>query len=167
MSRIDELIERLCPDGVEYKALGEIGTFSRGSSFQKKDFVDSGVPCIHYGQVHTRFNISTTHVVSYLDESFAAKMRRAEPGNLIIATTSEDDDAVGKAVAWLGDGEVVVSNDAYIFRHEQNPKFIAYIFDSSLFQEPKRQFITGTKVRRLSDKSISQIRIPVPPMEVQ
>lgn len=167
MSRLQELMAELCPDGVKYKSLGELGVFMRGSSFQKKHFVEEGTPCIHYGQVHTRFNIATDEVVSYLDESFAAKMKRAQPGDLIIATTSEDDDAVGKAIAWLGDTNVVVSNDAYIYRHELDSKYMAYVFASDLFQEPKRQYITGTKVRRLNDKSMSKIVIPVPPIEVQ
>ena len=167
MSRLQELIRELCPNGVEYKALGEVGVFLRGSSFQKKDFVGDGVPCIHYGQVHTRFSIATEEVVSYLDVAFAAKMKRAQPGDLIIATTSEDDEAVGKAIAWLGNTDVVVSNDAYIYRHELNPKYMAYVFSSDLFQEAKRQYITGTKVRRLNDKGMSRIVIPVPPIEVQ
>ena len=167
MSRLQELIAELCPDGVEYKALGELGVFMRGSSFQKKHFVEDGTPCIHYGQVHTRFNIATDDVVSYLDDDFAARMKRAEPGDLIIATTAEDDEAVGKAIAWLGDTDVVVSNDAYIYRHELDPKYMAYVFASDLFQEPKRQYITGTKVRRLNDKGMSKIVIPVPPVEVQ
>lgn len=148
-------------------ALGEVGVFIRGSSFQKKHFVEDGVPCIHYGQVHTKFNIATDEVVSYLDEGFAAKMKRAQPGDLIIATTSEDDDAVGKAVAWVGDTDVVVSNDAYIYRHELDPKYMAYVFASDLFQKPKRQYITGTKVRRLNGQNMSKIVIPVPPVEVQ
>lgn len=33
MSRLDELIEELCPNGVEYKKLGNIATISRGGSF--------------------------------------------------------------------------------------------------------------------------------------
>lgn len=36
MSRLEELIAELCPNGVEYKALGEIGIFIRGSGLQKK-----------------------------------------------------------------------------------------------------------------------------------
>lgn len=167
MSRLQKLIQKLCPDGVEYKTLGEVGVFIRGSSFQKKHFVENGVPCIHYGQVHTKFNIATDEVVSYLDEGFAAKMKRAQPGDLIIATTSEDDDAVGKAVAWVGDTDVVVSNDAYIYRHELDPKYMSYVFASDLFQKPKRQYITGTKVRRLNGQNMSKIVIPVPPIEVQ
>ena len=35
MSRIDELIAELCPNGVEYKKLGEVATIRRGGSFQK------------------------------------------------------------------------------------------------------------------------------------
>ena len=57
MSRLDELIKELCPNGVEYKKLGEIATISRGGNFQKKDFCDSGVPCIHYGQIYTKYGL--------------------------------------------------------------------------------------------------------------
>ena len=38
MTSIQKLMEELCPDGVEYKKLGEIGTFVRGNGLQKKDF---------------------------------------------------------------------------------------------------------------------------------
>ncbi len=167
MSRLKELMERLCPDGVEYKKLGEVGRFLRGSSFQKKHFVDFGTPCIHYGQVHTRFGLSTDCVVSYLEEGFSSRMKRAQPGDLIIATTSEDDDAVGKATAWLGDHEVVVSNDAFIYRHDLDPMYMSYFFACEQFQVAKMPFITGSKVRRLSGEDMAKIRIPVPPIEVQ
>ena len=48
MSRIDELIAELCPSGVEYKALGDVGKFVRGNGLQKKDLADIGVGAIHY-----------------------------------------------------------------------------------------------------------------------
>ena len=32
MSRLDELIKELCPNGVEYKKLGELGDFYGGLS---------------------------------------------------------------------------------------------------------------------------------------
>ena len=53
MSRIDDLINDFCPNGVEYRALSEVGTFVRGGGLQKVDFVESGFPCIHYGQFYT------------------------------------------------------------------------------------------------------------------
>jgi len=85
----------------------------------------------------------------------------------VIATTSEDDDAVGKAVAWLGAEDVAVSSDALIFRHSIDPKFVSYFFQSEQFRAQKRPFISGTKVRRLSSENLGRIRIPVPPLEVQ
>ncbi|WP_448072481.1 restriction endonuclease subunit S [Georgenia yuyongxinii] len=167
MSRIDDLISQYGRDGVEYKTLGDVGTFVRGNGLQKKDLLDKGVPAIHYGQVHTVYGVWATESVSFVTEQFAAKLRKAAPGDLVIATTSEDDDAVAKATAWLGDEPAVVSGDAYIYRHTLEPKYIAYFFRSERFQEQKKIGITGTKVRRISGDSLAKIRVPVPPLEVQ
>ena len=167
MSKIDELIERLCPDGVEYKALGEVGVFLRGTSFQKKHFVDEGIPCVNYGQLYTYYKLCAYETKSFLGEGFANAKGLAKPGDLIIATTSENEEDVCKAMAWLGTTNVIVSNDAYIFRHTLNPKYVAYFFQSSLFQDAKKQYITGTKVLRVSGANMAKINIPVPPMEVQ
>lgn len=38
MSKIDELIKEMCPNGVEYKELGEIVSISRGK-VMSKDFL--------------------------------------------------------------------------------------------------------------------------------
>ena len=38
MNKIDKMIAELCPNGVEYKKLGEVATINRGGNFQKKDF---------------------------------------------------------------------------------------------------------------------------------
>ena len=35
MSEISDMIQRLCPDGVEYRKLGEVGTFIRGNGLPK------------------------------------------------------------------------------------------------------------------------------------
>lgn len=148
-------------------ALGEIGCFMRGSSFQKKDFRDKGVPCIHYGQIYTYYQLAASSTKSFLDEQTAFGKRCAHFGDLIIATTSENEEDVCKAMVWLGDTNVIVSNDACIFRHNLNPKYVAYFFSSKFFQEQKRSFITGTKVLRVSPKSLEKIKIPVPPLPEQ
>lgn len=167
MNRIDKLIQNLCPDGVEYKTLGQVGEFTRGSGLQKADLRDEGFPAVHYGQIHTFYGVYATETKSFTDPEIAAKLRHAQPGDLLIATTSEDDDAVAKATAWLGETGVALSGDAYIYRHNLDPKYMAYFFQSTSFQDQKRRFISGTKVRRLSGASLEKIRIPVPPLEVQ
>ena len=167
MSRLADLIAQLCPDGVEYRALGDVGAFVRGGGLQKADFVEAGMPCVHYGQIHTRFGTSATKAVSYVSEAQFARLKHAEYGDLLIATTSEDDEAVGKATAWLGDGEVAISGDMFYYRHNLEPKYVSYFFASSSFQDQKRPYLTGAKVRRIADKGLSRIQIPVPPLEVQ
>lgn len=37
MSRLEELIQELCPDGVEYRTLGSLGKFYGGLSGKSKD----------------------------------------------------------------------------------------------------------------------------------
>lgn len=167
MSRIDELIRRLCPDGVPHRSLGDVGVFVRGNGLQKKDLTGAGVPAIHYGQVHTHYGVWATETISYVTPEFAKRLRKAQPGDLVIATTSEDDEAVGKAVAWLGAQPAAVGGDAYVYQHTLDPKYVAYFFQSERLQEQKRRAITGTKVRRISGDGLAKIWIPVPPLEVQ
>lgn len=167
MSRVDELIAKLLPNGVPFKGLGETGTFIRGTGLQKADLVEAGFRAIHYGQIHTYYGTWATETKSYVPESLAAKLRRAKSGDLVVATTSEDDDAVAKAVAWIGDTEVAVSGDAYIYRHSLDPKYVSYFLQSERFQEQKQRYITGTKVRRISGDALAKIRIPIPPPEIQ
>ena len=161
------MIQQLCPDGVEYKKLGEIGAFTRGSGIQKKDFVEDGKPCIHYGQVYTYYGLSATVTKSFISEELYAGRKKANKGNLVIATTSENEEDVCKCVAWLGDEPCAVSGDAYIFSHDQNPKYVAYLFCSKQFQEQKKRYITGTKVLRVSGDSMAKIELPFPPLEIQ
>ena len=167
MSRIEDMISELCPEGVEYKTLGEIGIFVRGNGLQKKDFTDEGIGCIHYGQIYTYYGLFADKTKSYTSPELAKKFKKAKYGDIVIAATSENVEDVCKAVAWLGKDEIAISGDAYIFSHSQNPKYISYFFSSESFQDQKKPFVTGTKVMRVSDRAMSKIHIPVPPIEIQ
>ena len=154
---------------VEYIPMGDeiIGKFIRGGGLQKKDFTEEGVGCIHYGQVYTYYGTYTNFTKTFVSKEFAKKARMAKYGNLIIATTSENDEDVCKAVAWLGEEEIAVSSDACFYSHNLNPKYVAYFFQTEQFQKQKRPFITGTKVRRVNADDLAKIKIPVPSPEEQ
>ena len=167
MTKLQHLIDTLCPHGVPFKPLAEIGTFIRGNGLQKKDFTDSGVGCIHYGQIYTHYGTFASKTISFVSEETANNCRKAMPGDLVIAATSENVDDVCKCVAWLGDEEVAISSDAFVFRHNLNPKYVAYYFQSDCFQKQKLPFVTWTKVMRVSSENLAKIIIPIPPMPVQ
>nr|WP_321575838.1 restriction endonuclease subunit S [Escherichia coli] len=145
----------------------DIGEFIRGGTFQKKDFMDAGVGCIHYGQIYTYYGTYTKKTKTHISAALAKKCKKAQKGNLIIATTSENDEDVCKAVAWLGSDDIAVSSDACIYKHNLNPKYVSYYFQTEQFQNQKRQYITGAKVRRVNADNLSKILIPVPSMAVQ
>ena len=145
----------------------DIGEFIRGGTFQKKDFMDAGVGCIHYGQIYTYYGTYTKKTKTHISAALAKKCKKAQKGNLIIATTSENDEDVCKAVAWLGSDDIAVSSDACIYKHNLNPKYVSYYFQTEQFQNQKRQYITGAKVRRVNADNLSKILIPVPSMEIQ
>ena len=165
----DEMLKSAKGGGnlVQWKSLGEVGTFVRGTGLQKKDLTDRGVPAIHYGQIYTHYGLYTSETKSCVSEDFAKKARKANIGDLVIATTSENDEDVCKAVAWLGKTPVVVSSDACFYRHNMNSKYVAYFFASEHFQKQKTKHITGTKVRRVNATDLAKIHIPVPPMFIQ
>lgn len=167
MSKLQELINRLCPDGVQFKPLGEVGTFTRGNGLQKKDFTESGVGCIHYGQIYTHYGTFATETKSFVSLELAKKLRKAQPGDLVIATTSENVDDVCKAVAWIGDKEIAISGDAFVYHHSLNPKYVAYFFQTEDFQSQKKPYVSGAKVMRVSGECLAKIVVPVPPLEVQ
>ena len=144
-----------------------VGEFIRGGGLQKKDFTETGVGCIHYGQIYTHYGTFAKKTKSFVSVDFFKKARKAKSGDLVIATTSENDEDVCKAVAWLGTEEIAVSSDACIYRHKLNPKFVSYFFKTEHFQKQKRQFITGTKVRRVNADDLAKILIPTPSPEEQ
>ena len=167
MNIVEKLIIEKCPKGVEQKTLGEIGTLIRGNGLRKKDFTENGIGCIHYGQIYTHYGTFTDKTKSFIPPELARKLKKVNKGDLLIASTSEDIEGICKAVAWLGDDEIVAGGDATILKHSQNPKYISYYFQTPMFFDQKRKFARGTKVIHISAKDMAKILIPLPPLDIQ
>lgn len=162
MSDMNFLKRLLNGAAVEWKALGELGEFVRGSGLQKSDFTDSGIGCIHYGQIYTFYGDYAYQTKSFVSARLAAKLRKAQKNDLIIATTSENIEDVCKPLVWLGEEEVCVSGETYIFKHNQNPKYLAYYLKTPYFYDFKKRNRTGTKVIRVHGDKLATFPIPVP-----
>ena len=163
----DKLLDLEGKPGVEMKTLGEIGTFIRGNGIQKNDFREEGFGCIHYGQIHARYGFAITETISKIDESLYKRCKKAQKGDVVLATTSEDAEGVAKPVIWLGEGEVAVSGDAFIYHHNQNGKFMGYQFLTHKFMQFKVKYATGAKVVRISGNNMAKFEIPLPSLQEQ
>ena len=147
--------------------LGEIGEFTRGNGLQKKDFLDEGNPVIHYGQIYTKYGFTAEKVLSYASDEIFSKLRKAQKNDILIATTSENVEDVGKSVVWLGEDEIGFSGDMYSYRTQQNSKYIAYYFQTNAFQKQKERKATGTKMIRIHADDMEKFEIPLPPLSLQ
>ena len=167
MSKLKELLAELCPNGVEYKTLGEVATITRGGNFQKKDFKEQGYPCIHYGQIYTKYGLFVEKTITYLTEDCAEKQKKASKNDVIMAVTSENIEDVCKCVAWLGDTDVAVSGHTAIIHHTLNAKYLVYYLHTNDFFKQKRKLAHGTKVIEVTPDTLKSVRLPVPPLPVQ
>ena len=167
MNKLDNLIQELCPQGVERKRLGDIGVIVRGNGLQKKDFTETGVGCIHYGQIYTYYGTCAYKTKSFVSYELAEKLQKVNKGDLVIAVTSENVEDVGKCVVWLGDEQIVTGAHAAIFRHNQDPKYVAYWFQTNDFFTQKKRIAKGTKVIDLTPQKLEEVTMPVPPLPVQ
>ncbi len=145
--------------------MGELGELVRGNGMPKSDFTESGVGAIHYGQIYTFYGTWTEVTRSFVAPETAARLAQVAPGDVIITNTSENLNDVGKAVAWLGADTIVTGGHATVFKHKQDPRYIAYWFQTPDFFNQKKKYATGTKVIDVSARSLEKISIPVPPLD--
>jgi type I restriction enzyme S subunit len=150
-----------------YKTMGEVGSFLRGKSILKSDFVEKGMPCIHYGQVHTKFGISVDKHLSEIPNELYKKSIIASPGDTIIAITSEDLEGSCKSTDWMGNYDVAVSAHAAVYKHSFVAKFIPYYLRSHSFYVEKEKYARGFKVMEIKPSDLAKIPVPIPSKETQ
>lgn len=167
----DEDVTKKIPDidcsNVEYKRLGDISNIIRGGNFQKKDFVEQGKPCIHYGQIYTRLGTTTSKSITYLNDDVYSKSKKAMLNDIIMAVTSENIEDVCKCTVWVGNKDVAVSGHTAIIHPSINSKYLGYYFQTKMFFKQKKKLAHGTKVIEVTPDKLNDILIPVPPLSVQ
>ena len=88
MSEANFLSKLLDGVEVEWKALGELGNLVGGNGLQEKDFTETGVPAIHYGQIYTHYGLATTETKSFVSPDLAKQLKKVDKGDVVITNTS-------------------------------------------------------------------------------
>ena len=150
--------------GVEWKALGSLGELVRGNGLQKKDFAETGVPAIHYGQIYTYYGLSTIETKSFVSPDLAKQLKKVDKGDVVITNTSENLEDVGKALVYLGERQAVTGGHATILKPGECllGKYFAYFTQTEEFTSEKRKYAKGTKVIDVSATDMAKIKIPIP-----
>ena len=146
MSRLAELIEQLCPDGVEYRALGDVAELKRGEAVTRKEVVEGQVPVIAGGR----------EPAYYIDRS----NRQGE--TIVIAGSGA---YAGFVSFW---DEPIFVSDAFsivVDRSVLQPRFVYHWLSGR--QEAIHALKSGGGVPHVYPKDVAKLRCPVPPQEVQ
>ena len=74
MSRLEELIEKLCPDGVEYVAFGTVCKISKGIQFNKADMNEIGTYPVINGGINPSGYIEQYNQEEYTQREIAEQL---------------------------------------------------------------------------------------------
>lgn len=146
MSRLQELIDQLCPGGVEYKKLGEVVSLERGKRVVRKQLSETeGYPV---------YQNSLTPLGYYYQSNYP------KDSTFIIVAGAAGEIGYSDEDFWAAD-------DCFVIVCPENVSS-RYVYHFLL----NRQQSLYSKVRkasipRLPRQAIDNIKIPVPPMEVQ
>ena len=160
----------LSTESIQWVKLNDLGELIRGNGLQKKDFTETGVPAIHYGQIYTYYGTFATKTKSFVSPELAKKLKKVDCGDVVITNTSENFEDVGKALVYLGTDQAVTGGHATIFKpnHEKIlSKYFVYLTQTSFFTNEKRKYAKGTKVIDVSATDMAKIILPIPPLKEQ
>lgn len=152
----------------EYMTLGEIATdMYRGNGIKRTDVTETGIPCVRYGEIYTSYNVTFKECISHTDESIISSKKYFEHGDVLFAITGESVDEIGKSIVYLGNNKCLAGGDMVVMKHNQNPKYMAYVLSTTQAQMQKSKGKVKSKVVHSSVPDLKEISIPIPPLEVQ
>ena len=155
-------------DGVPRVKLKDISQeMFRGNGIKRDELKNSGIPCVRYGEIYTKYGIHFDKCVSFTDENIIKNKKYIKYGDLLFAITGESVEEIGKTTAYLGNEQALVGGDILVLRHNQNPKFLSYALSTNEALKQKRKGKIKSKVVHTDAKSIGNIEIPLPPLEEQ
>ena len=168
MSGLESLIQQLCPDGVEYKTIGEIAVdIFRGSGIKREQITETGTPCVRYGEIYTTYGVWFDTCVSHTDESAITSKKYFEHGDILFAITGESVEDIAKCSAYIGQERCLAGGDIVVLRHNQDPKYLSYALSTTEAQKQKSKGKVKSKVVHSSVPAIKELAVPIPPLEVQ
>ncbi len=173
MSRLEELIQEYCPNGVEYRALQELGSFFGGLTGKgKDDFGKGGSHFITYMNVFSNIALdmeSTEYVTLMPDE----KQNRLQLGDVIFTGSSETraESGMSSVVTKKPKSDIYLNSFCFGFRFVDcelmNPDFSKHIFRSTEIRNQIIKTANGVTRYNISKKLMEKVRIPLPPLPVQ
>ncbi|QGW95879.1 restriction endonuclease subunit S [Aeromonas veronii] len=128
-------------------------TFGKGLTITKENLRDEGIPCVNYGEVHSKYGFEvdpTKHPLRCVEEDYLKTSSSSvlNIGDFVFADTSEDIDGSGNFTQLTSDVVTFAGYHTIIVRpiDKSSHRFFAYLFDSKEFRTAIRHAVKGVKV---------------------
>ena len=167
MSKIDELIKEMCPNGVEYKKVGEIADVSIGLATSVTKYKrDSGVLLLHNSDIQQgRIELKN---IEYIDDSFAKKnsSKLLRKNDIITVHTGDVGTSAVITDEYAGTiGFTTITSRIRDF-NQVYPYYLCTYFNSHKCKMDIRKMTISDR-SNLNQKDFIKIKIPIPPLPIQ
>ena len=173
MSKLEELIKEFCPNGVEYKKLGELGQFYGGlSGKSKNDFTDGNEKFITYKNVYSNPALDLD-IEDRVKINKGEKQNSLQYGDIIFTGSSETPDECGfSSVITKETNEKLYLNSFCFFFRMDDPSLLLPDFAKHLFRADSIRYqigktASGVTRYNVSKEKMKQVQIPLPALPVQ
>ncbi len=165
-TKLELLIRKLCPNGVEYKTTADIKTDSFWLMPATPNYVETGVPYITSKNIrNNRIDFSDTKYITQEDYECISSNRNIQSNDLLITMIG----TIGEA-AFVDDFTEFYGQNLYLVRLNYNivdRKFYYYYITSSRIRNGLVSKKNASSQGYIKAGSIENLKIPMPPMEVQ
>lgn len=148
--------------------VGSLGTFLKGHGIKRNDVRASGVACIRYGELYTRYSGYVDIPSSYVDGAVASTALPIVAGDLLFAGSGETAAEIGMCVAYIGSCPAVVGGDIIVLRsRSQDPVFLSSLMNSPDVADQKSRMGQGDAVVHISSSALASIEVNLPELQEQ
>ncbi|MEI0561618.1 restriction endonuclease subunit S [Brachyspira pilosicoli] len=173
MSKLEELLKKHCPNGVEYKALSDLGSFYAGLNGKNKDdFKDGNAKYITYMNVFSNLSVNI-NINDTVQIGKKEKQNIVKYGDVIFTGSSETIEECGMSSVVTNELNEKLYLNSFCFGFRFNepeimlPDFSKYLFRSTELRKKIIKTASGVTRFNVSKKKMEKILIPLPPIEVQ
>lgn len=173
MSKLEKLIQQYCPDGVEWKTLGELGNFYSGLSGKtKSDFTGGNEKFITYVNVFNNPSLKTD-VPEKVKIAEGERQNTIQYGDILFTGSSETPDECGMSsvLTHRTEEKLYLNSFCFGFRFfdlsDKCPSFMKYLFRSTNIRKAICKTANGVTRYNISKKEFAKIEIPIIPLPVQ
>lgn len=142
----------------------------RGLGITKSNLIDEGVPCVNYGEIHSKFGFEVApekHDLKCVPEHYLESSPNSllEQGDFVYADTSEDIEGSGNFTHLNSSVPTFAGYHTVTAKPVTNnhSKFLAYLFHSELFRFQIRKSVSGVKVFSVTQDILKSCYVWLPP----